>query len=186
MLMVCVSCSYVGNACPWCHRVTLTHALKGLSQAQVSYSSMDDDPERASRGGWAFSTARPDPLFNAKDLRQVTHAFHTHTEETMLDHVPVPLAPSADPGTTQRIVWVTILRVCVGYIGCVYFVREVYERCQPGYKGRCTAPVMVDRVSNRIVNNESSDLVPLLNLFTTPHTQKRWGMHCRLILMLSC
>lgn len=97
----------------------------------------------------------------------------------MLDHLHLPLAPSADPGTTQRIVWVTILRVCVGYIGCVYFVREVYERCQPGYKGRCTAPVMVDTRTNRIVNNESSDLVPLLNLFTTPHPHKRWGLGWR-------
>ena len=62
--------SYVGNACPWCHRVTLTHTLLGLSQAQVSYSSVLDDPEKASRGGWTFDEGpHRDPVFGCKDLR---------------------------------------------------------------------------------------------------------------------
>jgi hypothetical protein len=126
------ACSYVGNACPWCHRVTLAHALKGLSQAQVSYSSMDDDPERASRGGWAFSTARPDPLFNAKDLRQDTHTSQTHTQETMLDHVPLPLAPPAHPGTTQRIVGDDSPCMCVSGLAllCQGGVRALPARVQ--------------------------------------------------------
>lgn len=73
---------YVGNACPWCHRLTLAHALRGLSQSQLSYSYAIDDPERASRGGWAFDTMGKggggeagapfaDPVFGCRDLREV-------------------------------------------------------------------------------------------------------------------
>ena len=46
---------YVGNACPWCHRVTLTIALRGL-QDRIRVVKMTDDAERASRGGWVFET----------------------------------------------------------------------------------------------------------------------------------
>lgn len=60
----------MGNACPWCHRITLAHIIRGLTQDQVSYSYALDDPEKASRGGWAF--VQPnfiDPIFGCKDLR---------------------------------------------------------------------------------------------------------------------
>ena len=49
-----------GNACPWCHRVTLTIALLGLRD-HVRVVQMTDDAERASRGGWVFESAAPDP-----------------------------------------------------------------------------------------------------------------------------
>lgn len=65
---------YVGNACPWCHRVTLTIALLGL-QESITVVKMTDDAERASRGGWVFETSRPDPVFKtSKDLREVYDA----------------------------------------------------------------------------------------------------------------
>ncbi|CAM9465537.1 unnamed protein product [Discosporangium mesarthrocarpum] len=99
---------YVGNACPWCHRVTLAIVMRGLG-GSVSFSSMEDDPERASRGGWAFTAKKPDPVFGCNDLR------------------------------------------------------EVYEKCSPGFKGRCTAPLLVDKKSRRIVSNESSQIVRMLN-----------------------
>lgn len=41
---------FVGNACPWCHRVLLALILRGLLPA-VQIVPMADDPERASRGG---------------------------------------------------------------------------------------------------------------------------------------
>ena len=61
---------YVGNACPWCHRVTLTIALRGLRD-RVQVVSMTDDAERASRGGWVFDNGSDDPVFGASDLREV-------------------------------------------------------------------------------------------------------------------
>jgi len=39
----------------------------------------------------------------------------------------------------------------------------VYEACSPGFRGRCTAPLLVDGVAKRIVCNESADLVRMLN-----------------------
>eukprot|EP01024_Parvocaulis_polyphysoides_P038110 TRINITY_DN3411_c0_g1_i3.p1 TRINITY_DN3411_c0_g1~~TRINITY_DN3411_c0_g1_i3.p1 ORF type:complete len:404 (+),score=20.19 TRINITY_DN3411_c0_g1_i3:193-1404(+) len=94
---------YVGNACPWCHKVLLVLAITGAANAFITYSKLQDDAERASRGGWVFD--EKDPIFGAKDLRQV------------------------------------------------------YDICSPGFTGRCTAPLMVDRKSKKIVSNESSIIV---------------------------
>lgn len=37
--------------------------------------------------------------------------------------------------------------------------REVYDAASPGYRGRCTAPLLVDRRMRRAVCNESSVIV---------------------------
>ena len=60
---------YVGNACPWCHRVVLAAALRGIQEPSLRLVRAVDDPERASRGGWVFDA--PEPLFGSSDLRQV-------------------------------------------------------------------------------------------------------------------
>ena len=39
---------------------------------------------------------------------------------------------------------------------------ELYNRLSPGFKGRCTAPLLVDRKSKKAVSNESSDIVRML------------------------
>jgi len=39
----------------------------------------------------------------------------------------------------------------------------VYEKAQPGYIGRCTAPVLFDKKTMKIVTNESSEIVRMLN-----------------------
>ncbi len=41
--------------------------------------------------------------------------------------------------------------------------RQVYDICSPGYRGRCTAPLLVDRRARRIVSNESAGIVRNLN-----------------------
>ena len=109
---------YVGNACPWCHRVTLTIALKGLSDA-IAVVKMTDDAERASRGGWVFeqfpASAR-DPVFGARDLREV------------YDAAVMSKGPAGAP-----------------------------------YRGRCTAPLLLDAARKTPVCNESADIVRALN-----------------------
>mmetsp|Transcript_26569 Transcript_26569/g.47276 ORF Transcript_26569/g.47276 Transcript_26569/m.47276 type:complete len:425 (-) Transcript_26569:159-1433(-) len=97
---------YLGNACPWCHRVFLAIALRGLGP-HVRVIHAVDDAERASRGGWVFDT--PEPVFGASDLRMV------------------------------------------------------YDAAQPGYTGRCTAPCLIDTTSRKIVSNESSDIMRMMN-----------------------
>lgn len=57
---------YLGNACPWCHRVMLALVLRGLLP-HIGVTHAVDDAERASRGGWVFDT--PEPVFGARDLR---------------------------------------------------------------------------------------------------------------------
>ena len=64
---------YVGNACPWCHRVSAALALRNLDGA-ISTTRLADDPERASRGGWCFDASDPDPLVGAADLKGVYDA----------------------------------------------------------------------------------------------------------------
>jgi putative glutathione S-transferase len=98
---------YLGNPCPWCHRCLLAVNLLNLRDG-ISLTRLEDNPEKASRGGWIFSSTDRDPFGN-KDLR------------------------------------------------------EVYDQLSPGYRGRCTAPLLVDKKSRSIVSNESSDIVRMLN-----------------------
>jgi putative glutathione S-transferase len=105
---------FLGNPCPWCHRVALALALRGLTN-NITVIKAIDDPERASRGGWVFNS--PEPAFGARDLREVYDAC------------------TADTG---------------------------------GYKGRCTAPLLVDKKTRRIVSNESAAIVRNLNEICFP------------------
>lgn len=45
---------YVGNPCPWCHRVRLVVNLLGLQPVLDGVTILIDNPEKASRGGWIF------------------------------------------------------------------------------------------------------------------------------------
>jgi glutathionyl-hydroquinone reductase len=40
---------------------------------------------------------------------------------------------------------------------------EFYQQAQPGYVGRCTVPVLWDKETKTIVNNESSEIIEILN-----------------------
>jgi len=42
-------------------------------------------------------------------------------------------------------------------------MKEVYQLAQPGYAGRCSVPVLWDCETNSIVNNESSEIIVMLN-----------------------
>jgi putative glutathione S-transferase len=102
---------YTGNPCPWCHRCVLAVKLLGFSQeGQLGWTVLEDNPRKASRGGWIFSSQQPDKHFGGcRDLR------------------------------------------------------ELYDTLRPGFQGRCTAPVLVDCTARKIVSNESSDIVRMLN-----------------------
>ncbi|GAX78570.1 hypothetical protein CEUSTIGMA_g6010.t1 [Chlamydomonas eustigma] len=102
---------YLGNACPWCHRVLLAYVLRGFNQGVVSFTQLGSDPTKARRGGWIFTQQDPDPVWGAQDL------------------------------------W------------------EVYDLAFPGWQGRCTAPLLVDKTEGRIISNESKDIVGFLDGF---------------------
>ena len=42
-------------------------------------------------------------------------------------------------------------------------MRKLYQLAQPGYQGRCTVPVLWDSKTKTIVNNESADIIVILN-----------------------
>lgn len=43
------------------------------------------------------------------------------------------------------------------------FLRDAYLRTNPGYTGRVTVPVLWDKQAKRIVNNESAEIIRMLN-----------------------
>lgn len=46
-------------------------------------------------------------------------------------------------------------------------LRELYDQLSPGFTGRCTAPLLVDLKSKRIVSNDSASIVRMLGRPTT-------------------
>jgi putative glutathione S-transferase len=43
------------------------------------------------------------------------------------------------------------------------FLHEVYARAQPNYTGRVTVPVLLDKSTDTLVNNESSEIIRMFN-----------------------
>jgi putative glutathione S-transferase len=59
---------YLGNPCPWCHRVRLAVALLKFAPKHIGITYLVDDPTKASRGGWIFDDkVGTDPL-HSNDL----------------------------------------------------------------------------------------------------------------------
>lgn len=109
---------YVGNPCPWCHRVRLVVYLLGLESVLDGVTVLIDNPEKASRGGWIFDDRAGSKLSSSSSIQ---------------------------PKEFRDL-------------------RELYDYLSPGYTGRCTAPLLVDWKIQRIVSNESKDIVRMLPL----------------------
>ncbi|NYT86026.1 glutathione S-transferase family protein [Pollutimonas harenae] len=48
-------------------------------------------------------------------------------------------------------------------VGQAQYLYEIYQRAQPNYSGRVTVPLLWDLHGNTIVNNESSEIIRMLN-----------------------
>ena len=46
--------------------------------------------------------------------------------------------------------------------------RQVYDAAQTRYTGRCTAPLLIDKKQKKLVSNESSDIMRMLNTVNLP------------------
>jgi putative glutathione S-transferase len=44
-----------------------------------------------------------------------------------------------------------------------HYVHQIYQRADPGYSGRASVPVLWDKETNTIVNNESSEIIRMFN-----------------------
>ena len=114
---------YVSKACPWCHRVLIVMALKGLQNCISVTNTSPHLRNMSNRGkagldpsqeyiGWHFNDKYKDTLFpNAKS------------------------------------VW------------------DIYKMHNPNYsnKDALTVPILFDKHTKTIVNNESAELIEILN-----------------------
>ncbi|KAL9181790.1 hypothetical protein ACHAXT_012133 [Thalassiosira profunda] len=113
---------YLGNPCPWCHRVKAAVALLNLEDG-IPVTTLIDNAEKASKGGWIL----PDP--SPTDIQY---------------------------GVAEELITGDLAGV---YNYCYRHILEEGER----YQGRCTAPLLVDAKSGKIVTNESNEIMVLLN-----------------------
>lgn len=78
----------------------------------------------------------------------------TRALKGLTDAIPVSIvSPSPDQG-----IWV----FDQAFAGC-QTLPELYQQAQPGYGGRATVPVLWDQERQKIVNNESSEIIVILN-----------------------
>jgi putative glutathione S-transferase len=57
--------------------------------------------------------------------------------------------------------------------GGIRYLHELYARAKPGYTGRVTVPVLWDSKTSRIVNNESPEILRMLNREFDPLAKRR-------------
>lgn len=127
---------YVAYACPWAHRALMARAIKGLEDV-ISYTVVHPTWQRT----------RPD---DSED---------THTGWFFGNPSGDPLTnadgnggpfPASFPGNEPD------------PLGNAKSIREVYERAND-QDGKYTVPVLWDKKLNTIVNNESSEIIRMLN-----------------------
>jgi glutathionyl-hydroquinone reductase len=59
--------------------------------------------------------------------------------------------------------------------GGIRFLHELYVKAEPAYTGRVTVPVLWDESEGRIVNNESSEIIRMLNREFDAFSRRRLG-----------
>jgi putative glutathione S-transferase len=59
--------------------------------------------------------------------------------------------------------------------GGIQFLHQLYARARPGYTGRVTVPALWDEREQRIVNNESSEIIRMLNRDFDAFARRRVG-----------
>ena len=142
-----------------------------------------EDPPRADLGmmGGDGSFVRPDSRFRDRVTRDGSSGFKAEAGRYML--VTAPSCPWA-----HRTVLMRKLKGLEGAIdivqsdlpkgegwaysrgfddlepiGGIFHVHQVYRAARPDYTGRATVPVLWDRETRTIVNNESSEIIRMLN-----------------------
>ncbi|KAL7437044.1 hypothetical protein ACHAXH_004189 [Discostella pseudostelligera] len=125
---------YLGNPCPWCHRVKAAMALLEL-EYDVPITMLIDNAEKASKGGWIL---------------------------------PEPSPSDIEHGLPKELIKGDLAGV---YNYCYRDILQEGER----YSGRCTAPLLVDVSSGKIVSNESNEIMVLLNDYARRRRDTRRG-----------
>jgi putative glutathione S-transferase len=125
---------YVSYACPWAHRTLIVRSLKGLEDV-ISLSVVH----------YTFQKTRPeDPtdehcgwVFKSNNDSPVKHLESKNASFPCIDCIE-------------------------DNVNNCKTVRELYDKC--GYDGhKFTVPILWDKEKNTIVNNESSEIIRILN-----------------------
>ncbi|SCU98554.1 LADA_0H13850g1_1 [Lachancea dasiensis] len=137
---------YVSLACPWAHRTLITRALKGLTSVigvSVVHWNMDAK-------GWRFL---PYSASSADELGDV------YSPASGIACTPTSSSVSSVTNDSQRL----------GVDGTIEHnyhynrLKELYYKAHPNYNARFTVPVLWDLETQTIVNNESSEIIRILN-----------------------
>ena len=131
---------FVANNCPWCHRTLLTRSLKHLERhISVTVCWYRRDGER----GWQFNPKEPGCTENTVagpwDLTHDSFSFSFSAA------MPIPVSLC------------TVSAICLADIR---YIPELYKK--EGSEER-SLPILYDKKTKRIVNNESADIVRMLN-----------------------
>ncbi|EDO15636.1 hypothetical protein Kpol_489p17 [Vanderwaltozyma polyspora DSM 70294] len=139
---------YVSLACPWAHRTIITRALKGLTSVigvSVVHWHLDEK-------GWRFLPA--DSISGKDTTDHFSFSGGIKGSELDVSH------PSGDiPSDSKRLNIDANVEPNCGFNR----LREFYLKSNPDYSARFTVPVLWDLETKTIVNNESADIIRILN-----------------------
>ncbi|CAI4988489.1 BBT_HP_G0156120.mRNA.1.CDS.1 [Saccharomyces cerevisiae] len=138
---------YVALPCPWAQRTLITRALKGLAPiigCSVAHWHLDDK-------GWRF-LEEGDGKTNERHWFDIAGGISSVNLNTS-----TPVANI--PNNAHRLLVDGTDEPHYGYKR----LSDFYFKTKPDYKGRFTVPVLCDLETCTIVNNESSDIIRIMN-----------------------
>jgi len=141
---------FVSMACPWANRVVMTRALKGLEKhigltiVSPTWQKTKPGDDEDGHAGWVFHDGKKDEPLVSR-LGYGSFKFP--------DTTPCPF--NAPDGTK------------------IVTIRDLYD-AQGDDSGKYTVPVLWDTKNSCIVNNESSELLRMLNEDFMPLASGRW------------
>lgn len=137
--------------------------MRGLEQSQISFSYALDDPACAHFATFCTTLLLVSSYSSPIRQTSISHNIYTHKPNTthqtqekasrggwVFDNADTSNAKYREP----------LFRLTD--------LHEIYTMLSPGYRGRCTAPALVDRKARKMVNTESSDIVRMLNALPPP------------------
>lgn len=147
---------FVSYACPWATRVLAMLHIKGLEQ-HISYSTTHPTWKRTRPGhdehsGWAFYDSEDpqrEPFSSPNGYGSFDISGCTIPDSSI---VSIPSSVKEDVPSLQ-------------------FVRDLYDISMDGqpYDNKFTVPILWDKQNNVIVNNESSELLRMLDSAFSDH-----------------
>ncbi|CCD22483.1 S-glutathionyl-(chloro)hydroquinone reductase NDAI_0A03260 [Naumovozyma dairenensis CBS 421] len=139
---------YVSLACPWAHRTLITRALKGLCGVigvSVVHWHLDDK-------GWRLLPGDPS-YSSSNDIFYTINGGMKDTEKNVSK-------PHGDCANDSSKLWIDS---SFDPINGFERLSQLYYKCNPEYNARFTVPVLWDIETQTIVNNESADIIRMLN-----------------------